>query len=313
MGSENKPRTADGYGEEVTGACEQALITLLGAFGTLGDDLRLIGGLAPRYLTPANPPEVPAHAGTTDVDIVLDLAVIGDGENYASLAAQLTERGFRRHMEGGRSSSWQWRLDVGAIPVLVELLSDGGNASRPKQVPLAGEDVSTMAMPHAGMARDWFITRELTAQAVGGGVLTRRVHVADVPAFVILKALALNRRYAPKDAADLIHVLQYAGSIEEMAGMFVGKKQSGLHGASIDAGIEALQFSFVHPSRPELSHTCDGPVKYAGFHYAAAGEEALMEAQRFAANLVRRFLARYEVLLKEARKSARRIVESDKA
>lgn len=311
MGAENKPRTADGYGEEATNACERALITLLGAFGTLGDDLRLIGGLVPRYLTPAKPPEVPAHAGTIDVDIVLDLAVIGDGQNYDSLAMQLAERGFKRHEADGKKSSWQWDLNVGAIPVLVELLSDGGTTRKPRQVPLAGEDVSTMAMPHVGIVRDWFSTHELTAQVVDGGLLTRKVHVADAPAFLILKALAFNQRYAPKDAADLIHVLQYAGSIEDVAGMFVEKKLSGLHEASVDAGLEALRFSFVHPSRPDQSHTCDGPVKYAGFHHV--DEEAQVEARRYAANLVRRFLAKYELQLKDARRSARRAAESDQA
>jgi predicted nucleotidyltransferase len=311
MGSENKPRTADGYVEEITNACEQALITLLGAFGTLGDDLRLIGGLAPRYLTPAKPPEVPAHAGTTDVDIVLDLAVIIDGQNYDSLATQLAERGFKRHVSAGKSSSWQWRLEIGAIPVLVEFLSDGGSETRPKQIPLAGEEVSTMAIPHAGIVRDWFITHELTAQPLGGGLLTRNVHVADVPSFVILKALALNNRYAPKDAADLIHVLQYAGTIDGIAGMFVERKLSGLHDAAIEAGLQALRFSFVHPTRPDQSHICDGPVKYASFHVAASDKDALMEAQRYAAGLVRRLLAAYELQLKEAKRSARRVVQLD--
>lgn len=307
MGSETKPRSADGYGDEVTSACERALLTLLGAFGTLGDNLRLIGGLAPRYLTPAKPPEVPAHAGTTDVDIVLDLAVITTGQNYDSLATQLAERGFKRHVRDGKSSSWQWRLEIGPIPVLIEFLSDSvDGAKRPKQVALAGEGVSTMAIPHAGIVHDWYITYELTGQPLDGGVLTRKVHVADVAAFVILKALALNNRYAPKDAADLIHVMQYAGNIEDVAAMFVGKKLSGLHDPAIEAGLQALRFMFVHPSRPEQSHTCDGPVKYAAFHYAAVGDkDALMEAQRFAAGLVRRFLAVYEAQLKQARKAAR--------
>jgi hypothetical protein len=286
---------------------------LLGAFGTLGDDLRLIGGLAPRYLTPERHPEVPAHAGTTDVDIVLDLAVITNGQNYDSLAKQLAERGFKRYVSAGKSSSWQWRLEIGNIPVLVEFLSDGGNTTRSKQVPLAGEDVSTMAIPHAGIVRDWFITHELTGQPVGGGVLTRKVHVADVPAFVILKALALNNRYAPKDAADLIHVLQFAGSIEEVAGWFVDRKLSGLHDAAIEAGIQALRFSFVHPTRPDESHICDGPVKYASFHFAADDKETLLEAQRYAAGLVRRLLTEYELQLKEAKRSARRATECDKA
>ncbi len=38
----------------------------------------LVGGLTPRYLVAARPPEVPAHAGTLDVDIVIDLQILAD-------------------------------------------------------------------------------------------------------------------------------------------------------------------------------------------------------------------------------------------
>jgi hypothetical protein len=313
MGSDSKPRTADGYDAAITDACETALLTLLGAFGTLGDDLRLIGGLAPRYLTPEKPPEVPAHAGTTDVDVVLDLAVISQGHDYGSLASQLEQRGFQRYVKDGRPSSWQWQLQIGSIPVLVELLSDGGNATRPQQVPLAGEDVSTLAMPHAGIARDWCIAHELTGEPLGGGLLTRKIYVADVPAFILLKALALNKRYEPKDAADLIHVLAYAGTIEDIAGMFVERKLSNLHEHAMEAGLEALRFSFVHPSRQDRSHACDGPVKYASFRYSGTDEDARVEAQRYAAHLVGELLREYERRLRDANEAAHQGAESSQA
>ena len=306
MGSDNKPRTAEGYDDLVTHACERALLTLLGAFGTLGDNLRLIGGLVPRYLTPEAPPDVPPHVGTTDVDIVLDLAVMSTGENYDALAKQLEDRGFRRHSNDGKPSSWQWRLDVGSVPVLVEFLSDGGTTPKPKQVPLAGEDISTLAIPHAGIVCDWYITREVTGQPLEGGILTRKVHIADTTAFIILKALALNKRYAAKDAADLIHVLQYAGNVDEIANSFVEKKLSEWHDAAIEDGIQALRYSFVHPNRNSDSYKCDGPVKYASFHHADADEQTRVEAQRYAAALVKQFLDTYESQLKATRKASRR-------
>ena len=36
----------------------------------------------PRYLVTARPPAVPAHAGTGDIDVVVDLAVLADTEAY---------------------------------------------------------------------------------------------------------------------------------------------------------------------------------------------------------------------------------------
>jgi hypothetical protein len=89
------------------------LVTLLSAFGTLKHTLRLVGGLVPRYLTPANPPEVPVHFGTSDVDIVLNLQLIAEGEGYASLSEQLKEKGFVRY-EGsnGWSVAWRWVFNI---------------------------------------------------------------------------------------------------------------------------------------------------------------------------------------------------------
>lgn len=80
MASGPKPRDAAGYDANVTAACERTLLTLLGAFGNLKNTLRLVGGLVPRYLTPEAPPDVPAHVGTSDVDVVLNLQVIAEGE-----------------------------------------------------------------------------------------------------------------------------------------------------------------------------------------------------------------------------------------
>jgi hypothetical protein len=88
MALEPKPKTAAGYSPNKTDACEQVLVTLLGAFGPLKSTLRLVGGLVPRYLTPESP-EVPAHFGTSDVDMVLNLQLMADGEGYASLGQQL--------------------------------------------------------------------------------------------------------------------------------------------------------------------------------------------------------------------------------
>ena len=45
----------------------------------------LVGGLAPRYLVAARPPEAPAHAGTLDVDIVIDLQILADTAGYRML------------------------------------------------------------------------------------------------------------------------------------------------------------------------------------------------------------------------------------
>ena len=72
----SKPNTIDGYNEQVTRDCERVLVTLLRNLGPWKDSIFLVGGLTPRYLVPDRPPVVPPHAGTLDLDIVLDVVIV---------------------------------------------------------------------------------------------------------------------------------------------------------------------------------------------------------------------------------------------
>lgn len=58
-----KPDTIDGYTDRRTADCERVLVTLLRGLGPWKDSVYLVGGLTPRYLVPARPPQVPAYAG----------------------------------------------------------------------------------------------------------------------------------------------------------------------------------------------------------------------------------------------------------
>lgn len=71
-----KPSTAEGYSNQVTENCERVLVTLLRGLGPWRDSIFLVGGLTPRYLIERKPPEIPAHAGTGDVDVVIQLQML---------------------------------------------------------------------------------------------------------------------------------------------------------------------------------------------------------------------------------------------
>lgn len=286
-----KPRTAAGYDQDVTLACERTLLTLLSAFGNLKDTLRLVGGLVPRYLTPATPPDVPVHAGTSDVDIVLNLEVLASGNEYTSLAQQLKAREFTRWVEEGKSASWRWRRKVNdRIEVVVELLRDAGDEEPGRTISVDGEKVSALTIKHARIVYDWYQQKEISAQLLDGdGLSVDIVRFADVPAFVILKALALDQRQERKDAADLIHVLRYSGSIKEVAALFVERICSGQHPEAILDGLAALSRRFGDDEHGE-GYEKVGAVAYARF-YGEDDEDELVGRQRFAAGLVQGLLA----------------------
>ncbi|MBA9902471.1 MULTISPECIES: hypothetical protein [Burkholderia] len=301
MANGAKPANAIGYDADVTAACERTLLTLLGAFGSLKNTLRLVGGLVPRYLTPEAPPDVPAHAGTSDVDVVLNIQVIAQGDGYAALADQLAARRFERHVnpENGKPSSWRWQRRVNEhMFVLVEFLRDAGDAQPGKPVNVDGERVSALAVKYAGIVHEWFQEREITGKLLdGGGISTELVRFADVPAFVILKALALDDRMENKDAADLIHVLRYAGKIDEVAEQFVQRALSQTHPGAIEAGLSALHRRFCDDEHGE-GYEKVGSVGYAKFHYQA-DDDALVRDQRFASGLVQALLDEFNAKLAE--------------
>jgi len=295
-----KPRTADGYDQDVTSACERTLLTLLSAFGNLKETLRLVGGLVPRYLTPATPPDVPMHAGTSDVDIVLNLEVLAAGNEYASLAEQLNARGFTRWVEEGRAASWRWRRRVSEhIEVVVELLRDAGDEAPGRSINVDGERVSALTIKHARIVHDWYQEMEISAELLDGdGVSVDVVRFADVPAFVILKALALDQRQERKDAADLIHVVRYSGSIKEVAALFVERIRSEQHPEAVRDGLAALARRFGDDQHSEGFEKV-GAVAYARF-YGDEEEDELVGRQRFAAGLIQGLLAEIDTQLTDA-------------
>ena len=66
------------YNGSTTDLCERALVTLLGDIGPWSQRIYLVGGLAPRYIVGPLPEGARPHVGTTDVDLVIGLAVEGE-------------------------------------------------------------------------------------------------------------------------------------------------------------------------------------------------------------------------------------------
>lgn len=146
-----KPATFDGYSDPYTVDCERVLVMLLRGLGPWKESVYLIGGLTPRYLVAARPPVVPAHAGTLDVDIVIDLQILADTEAYHTLEDNLKKMGFERaENSAGAKLSWRWqtRTEQGALMVL-ELLADAPDIAGGKVQPLPTEGtISALNIPY---------------------------------------------------------------------------------------------------------------------------------------------------------------------
>ena len=182
-----KPATFKGYTDEYTVDCKRVLVTLLRGLDPWKDSVYLVGGLTPRYLVTARPPAVPAHAGTLDVDIVIDLQILTDTEAYHTLEDNLRKMRFERaENDKGQKLSWRWqtRTEHGALMVL-ELLADAPDIAGGKVQPLPTDGtISALNVPHSSIVFDLHQVTEIQAELLdGNGVATEQVKHANLVSF----------------------------------------------------------------------------------------------------------------------------------
>src|SRR5216684_3873008 len=208
-----KPSTADGYENKVTETCERVLVTLIRNLGPWRDSLFLVGGLTPRYLIDKKPPAVPPHAGTGDVDVVIQLHMLADNDAYHTLEENFKKMGFSRGTNRkGTSVSWRWVIEAAPeMNVTLELLADDPEKSGGKVMELPTEgNVSALNIPHSGIVFDHHKTKTIRAETLGdNGVAEVTLRYADLVAFTCLKAFAVDGRDERKDPHDLIYCLTH--------------------------------------------------------------------------------------------------------
>jgi hypothetical protein len=293
----SKPATLDGYSDQHTLDCERVLVTLLRGLGPWKESVYLIGGLTPRYLVSARPPAIPAHAGTMDVDIVIDLLMLADTQAYQTLEENFKKLGFERAVNDKQQKlSWRWqtKTEHGAVMVL-ELLADAPEIAggRVQALPTQGT-ISALNIPHSSMVFDHHQVTEIRAELLGGnGIATEKVRHADLLSFTCLKALAFDQRNERKDAHDLVYCLEHAPEDADAIAAMFRNELGGKHGKVVRASLAILHNRFASDEHTE-GYRKDGPVSVAKFELGE-GDDVLRETrllrQREAADLVERLLS----------------------
>jgi hypothetical protein len=137
------------------------LLTLLGDVGPWSERIYLVGGLAPRYIVGRVPAGATAHVGTTDVDLVIGLALGGEApETYRTLQTNLNEAGFKQN-----EPSFRWSCAVDGVAVDVEFLCetdqvDPGAIYRPRDG--TGSKVSAFNVRGAQLVTRDYIEHTIT-------------------------------------------------------------------------------------------------------------------------------------------------------
>ena len=296
-----KPATFDGYSDQYTSDCERVLVTLLRGLGPWKDSVYLVGGLTPRYLVKARPPVVPAHAGTMDVDIVIDLQILANTDAYHTLEENLKKMGFER-AENDRQQklSWRWqaRTEHGALMVL-EFLADAPEIAggRVQPLPTSGT-ISAINIPHSSIVFDLYEVTEIEAELLGGdGIAVEKIKHANLISFSCLKAFAFDQRFERKDAHDLIYCLEHAAGGADAVARAFRQALDGKHSEVVKNALDLLRVRFAQVGETE-GYRKDGPVAVAKFELGEGDEPEQREAralrQREASDIIAQILSRID-------------------
>ena len=178
------------YDLYATDRCERVLLTLLGDVGPWSERIHLAGGLAPRYLVGQLPDGRGAHVGTTDVDLIIGLA-LGDEvpETYRTLHNNLNNAGFEQI-----EPSFRWSRTVDGASVYVEFLCETdrvapGAIYRPREG--TGSKVGAFNVRGAQLATRDYIERSIEGDRLDdGGRSTVTVRVAELLTYTAKAAFA---------------------------------------------------------------------------------------------------------------------------
>lgn len=187
-------------------AAESALIRVVHHYGQTPEFV-LLGGLVPELLCASSDYR---HAGTTDVDVQVNLEIAKGAVNTARLEQALRNAEF----EPDNERVWRWRLSgihagtIGAgMIVKFELLADLDHEP-------AGADVLFDDCDHLGalnLRGTRFATQDVEHRVLqgrlGGVEHTAEIRVAGLAGFLLAKCAAARARRKEKDWYDIAFVL----------------------------------------------------------------------------------------------------------
>jgi predicted nucleotidyltransferase len=269
------------YDDVTTARCERALVTLLGDIGPWNQRVYLVGGLAPRYIIGSLPEGARPHVGTTDVDLVIGLAV-GD----ESLEAYRTLENNLKKGEFTAENSFRWKRTVEEVKVTVEFLCETdkvepGRIYKPKEG--VGSGLGAFNVRGAQLVTRDYLDCAIEAERLNNGGRSRvNVRVANLLSYAVLKILAFQDRHENKDSYDVVYCLLNFGDGPDHAGRQAA--QSAIrHDVQVRDALQLLAERFE-------SADSDGPHAYAAFLDDGDVEQAARLRQEAVA-VVRQFLS----------------------
>jgi hypothetical protein len=187
-------------------AAERALVRIAHHYGA-EPEFVVLGGLVPDLLCAGS---AFTHAGTTDVDVQVNLEIACGAVNTARLERALRNAEF----EPDNDRVWRWVAEPGAARTIVkfELLADLQDKPAGSEIHFDScEKLGAANLRGTGFAARDVVVREMTAK-IGGVRYTVGVKVTGLAGFLLAKTAAAYSRRKPKDWYDIAFVLLHNDS-----------------------------------------------------------------------------------------------------
>jgi len=252
----------------------------------------LIGGLVPGLLVLDPGPGRAAHVGTTDLDFCLSLALVeGDTGTYERIETSLRSAGYQP-----TDKTFCWQRQSG-LRLKAEFFCPAsstrpaGSLFRPKaaSAPVVkhnmGPKLSAMALDAgAAISDDIRIVEREVDLPDGAGRISYQFRVTGLTGFLVAKIGALTERDKPKDAYDIVWLLESWPGGPRQAAQAVLDSPAYRRGDAQRA-LARLAHEFADPTRV-------GPRSYARFMATSeTGPEVIARMERQASGAVRSFAA----------------------
>lgn len=186
---------------EARAAAEAALVRVVHHYGSRPEFV-LLGGLVPELLCADS---VFRHAGTTDVDVQVDLEIACGAVNTRRLEQALRNAEFQPDAE----RVWRWITEGATTRVVIkfELLADMDDQPAPATFQFTEcEKLGAANLRGTGFAARDITVTELRAR-IGEVDRVVEVNVAGLAGFLLAKTAAAYSRRKPKDWYDIAFVL----------------------------------------------------------------------------------------------------------
>jgi hypothetical protein len=212
--------TSADYPPENTLRIRKATLTVATILGDYIEDIVVVGGLVPSLLIPQT--ELPAgaenHAGTLDLDLGLDLAILND-QRYKGIAQHLRRAGFYPDTkEGGNGVRQRWTHGQDSLVKIEFLIPPVSQEADPGRLQSLEQDLAAFITDGLEIAFRNRVNVRLEGTTLFDESVSREIPVCNPGAFVVLKALALKNRGDFKDAYDLYYVTRnYGKGVEDVA------------------------------------------------------------------------------------------------